>query len=586
MSFVDHLYGMKIGGSKDTAALSCLGAAMLTSSPVLAHLPNAIPASLACIGSSYLTWRYGKYFLDRDYLSSELDFNSSVPPSEITDVSDGFLIGYTTDTGQPIILPMDDIMRHTFVLGQSGVGKTVLLRLFMAQQMQRGGGLLFVDGKQNRGDQEDFYHLACMYGRQDDIIFVTPGAPERSNTYNMILYGDPDEIANRIVQMIPSTEAQAGADYYKQASFQGLTTIISALQAANLAYNMIDLCVLLMNPRALEELLTKVNNRAPGSDAAKSLEIFIDQFRIAGGAIDIKKLKDVFGGIGGRLYAFGTGKFGQICNTYDPDLKLFEAIRQNKIIYVGLPTMSKDIAASNFAKMLVGDLRSAVDWIQNLPEDEKPNPAFMLCFDEAGSYVNDAWSRIFEQIRSSRLFCIPAAQTTANFKAISDELYEMVCGNTWNKIIFSVGSQETAEAAAELIGYHMTVVRALADSQNTNISSPIVAMTPEGGTGAAAGTSYTEREQEDYRVSADQLKELDKGQAVLFWGGKYLYDIRVPMIKVDRKWAKKFGPIRINRSRERKVIGADFYKNSERYLTKNDVRFMASKPKNTGANDD
>ncbi|MFX6803998.1 hypothetical protein ABTH20_21305, partial [Acinetobacter baumannii] len=64
--------------------------------------------------------------------------------------------------------------------------------------------------------------------------------------------------------------------------------------------------------------------------------------------VDIKRMRETFGGIGGRMYMFGTGSFGKVLNTYTPEIDLFEAIKSNKIIYVALPTMGKNEAASNF----------------------------------------------------------------------------------------------------------------------------------------------------------------------------------------------------------------------------------------------
>lgn len=58
--------------------------------------------------------------------------------------------------------------------------------------------------------------------------------------------------------------------------------------------------------------------------------------------VDIKRMKETFGGLAGRMYLFGTGKFGDVMNTYAPEIDLFEAIRAKKIIYVALPTMGKN----------------------------------------------------------------------------------------------------------------------------------------------------------------------------------------------------------------------------------------------------
>ncbi|WP_368856329.1 TraM recognition domain-containing protein, partial [Escherichia coli] len=66
-------------------------------------------------------------------------------------------------------------------------------------------------------------------------------------------------------------------------------------------------------------------------------------------------------------------------------------------------------------------------------------------FDEAGSYVTPAWSRMFEQSRSARLVMMPAIQTIANLDAVSSELLEMVLGNTVVKVSFRIGTEDTAE---------------------------------------------------------------------------------------------------------------------------------------------
>ena len=62
-------------------------------------------------------------------------------------IKDALLLGYAGDTGDPIWIDNEDAMRHLYIRGQSGVGKTVAASLMMFQQIQRGGGLLFMDGK-------------------------------------------------------------------------------------------------------------------------------------------------------------------------------------------------------------------------------------------------------------------------------------------------------------------------------------------------------------------------------------------------------------------------------------------------------
>lgn len=563
------MYRAKIGGSIDTLALSAVGAGAVLSAPYFSGVPTAVPMALGAAGGAWLGNRVFDFWRQQNLLESKISIESAAALTR----PDGLLLGYTTDTGKPVYLPDEDLMRHGFIGGQSGVGKTVLGRLLMFQQIQRGGGLAFIDGKLTAEDIQTMYQYCCWAGREQDFLVLNPGNPAMSNTYNPILRGDPDEVSARVLSLIPSTSNNPGADHYKQSANQGIATLVAALQAAGLAYNFIDFSILLMNHKAIEELETRLKKTQPHHEATKNLSLFLEQYKGGGkpgsgleNMVDIKRLKETFGGVGGRMFMFGTGKFGQVMNTYTPDLDLFNAIRSNKIIYVALPTMAKSEAASNFGKMFLGDLRTAIAWVQALPESMRPNPPFLIFMDELGSYAVESLARPFEQARSAQIALFPAVQTLANLATVSPEFKEMVIGNTWTKIVFKIGTQETAEEFADLIGMQKEIARSLSKTENSSTSTPMMNGTPEGSTGAGSGISEGEREQEGYRVSPDDLKKLDKGECIVLHGGDNVFNLRVPKIDISRKLQKEIGELRINYFRHNKVEGADFFKNSDKYI--------------------
>ncbi len=585
---IEHFYQMRFGGTKDALSTLSFGAGILSSAPLLAPHFSSFPMSIApfascAAGSAWLAWRLSEPWRKQHILSSTLKIRSDVSPMDFDHEENmkGMLLGYTCDGGKPVVVPDELLTRHIFIGGQSGVGKTVAASLLMYQQIQRGGGLLFIDGKVDQDNINQLYHYCCFAGRPQDLFVINPDDPNNSNTYNPVLYGDADEKADGLLQLIPSTESNAGADFYKQEAKQALTTLIRALQTARKAYNMIDLTVLLMNSNALLELEKDLKSRAPNSDALSEYALFLDKFRVPPsnqnplGGIDMKKLKDVFGGIGGRLYSFGTGKFGQVMNTYTPDVTLFDAIMNNKIVYFALPTMGKDTTARNFGKLIIADLRTAISWIQKLPQDERPDPPFLAFCDEAGSYVNESWSRIPEQARSARVFFVPATQTAANFKAISDELFEMVIGNAWVKMFFKIGTQASALEYAELIGKRIAITKSLADSETKSSSTSFLRHNPESNVGAGSAINYGEREQEAYIVSPEDLKGLGMGECVVIIGGDQVYNIRIPMTKFDSNAKKRFGEFKVNRFRQPgKIIidgevwqEAGYFENVDRYLS-------------------
>lgn len=571
---IESIYRAKIGGTLDTLALSSMGLGAMMASPAFVDQAGKGSAGLAFAGAYHLGRRLMEPWQNKNLLASKINVSSAASLTK----PDGLMLGYRTDTGLPVYIPDEDLMRHGLIGGQSGVGKTVLGKFIMFQQIQRGAGLAFVDGKMNAEDLLTIYQYCVMCGREQDLLILNPGNPEMSNTYNPILKGDPDEIAARMLSLIPSTANNPGADHYRQSANQGITTLVAALQEAGLAFNFIDLTILLMNHKAIEELETRLKKTKGSSPATKNLSLFLEQYKGGGkpgsgleNMVDIKRMKETFGGIGGRLFQFGTGKFGDVLNTYSPEIDLFEAITKNKIIYVMLPTMGKNEAAGNMGKMFLGDLRTAVSWVQGLPEDKKPNPPYLIFMDEVGSYAVESLNRQFEQNRSARIALLPAFQTLANLEVVSPEFAEMVLGNTWTKIFFKIGTQGTAEQVADLIGQRIEITRSLTHTNNKSENSPLLAVAPEGGEGQGQGMSEAEREEERYRVSPEDLKSLDKGECIVLYGGDEVFNLRIPKIDVDADMAREIGPVRLMHRRLKVVEGADYFKNSDRYLGGNSV---------------
>lgn len=282
-TILDSFYSLRIGGSLDTLFLMVLVVAGLCTSPLVVSATSpALIGGCAALSLGYFTYRALVPFISRHLLSSGIDIQSHASPVKGEDNKAGFLIGYSTDTGEPIIVDDENSVRHYFIVGQSGVGKSVAGLLLMFQQIQRGGGLLFIDGKLDSDNIKQIWYYCQMAGRPQDFMVINPGDPENSNTYNPILYGDPDEVSSRILSVIPSTQNNPGADHYKQEANQGITTLVAALQRAGLAYNMIDLSILLMNANALIELENKLSmtKGAATSEELKNYSLFLDKFRV------------------------------------------------------------------------------------------------------------------------------------------------------------------------------------------------------------------------------------------------------------------------------------------------------------------
>lgn len=111
-------------------------------------------------------------------------------PTEVMD--EGFLLGYNEFRGikKPIRLSTNDRRRHTYIIGQTGTGKSVLLENLAFQDMMDGKGFAFVDP---HGDSVEALLGEVPKERVEDIIYFNPGDMTNPIGLNMFEFDHPDQ---------------------------------------------------------------------------------------------------------------------------------------------------------------------------------------------------------------------------------------------------------------------------------------------------------------------------------------------------------------------------------------------------------
>lgn len=111
-------------------------------------------------------------------------------PTQIMD--EGFLLGYNEFRGvkKPIRLSTNDRRRHTYIIGQTGTGKSVLLENLAFQDMMDGRGFAFVDP---HGDSVEALLGKVPKERVEDVIYFNPGDMTNPIGLNMFEFDHPDQ---------------------------------------------------------------------------------------------------------------------------------------------------------------------------------------------------------------------------------------------------------------------------------------------------------------------------------------------------------------------------------------------------------
>ena len=83
------------------------------------------------------------------------------------------IIGTTVNWGedQPVELPPEDRRRHVYLIGQTGTGKTTLLRNLILQDIHEGRGVGFID---SHGDVAEELLDCIPPHRTDDVTYFNP----------------------------------------------------------------------------------------------------------------------------------------------------------------------------------------------------------------------------------------------------------------------------------------------------------------------------------------------------------------------------------------------------------------------------
>lgn len=108
-------------------------------------------------------------------------------PAPVGMSKEGITIGVNRHSGEetPVQFAPQDRLRHCYVIGQTGTGKTGFIKNMILQDIQNGDGVAFIDPHGN--DIEDVL-AAIPEERRGDVIYFDPAYTDRPMGLNMLEY--------------------------------------------------------------------------------------------------------------------------------------------------------------------------------------------------------------------------------------------------------------------------------------------------------------------------------------------------------------------------------------------------------------
>lgn len=340
---------------------------------------------------------------------------------------EGVLLGVNEFRGvkKEIRLGTKDRRRHTYIIGQTGVGKSVLLENIAYQDMMDGRGFAFIDP---HGDSVEKLLGMVPPERIDDVIYFNPSDLEHPIGLNLFEFEDQDQrdfLIQEAIAMLyrlydPGHTGIIGPRYehwFRNAAL----TIMSDPNGSTF----IDIPQVFNDQAFTNEKLKYVTDRtvldfwykemAQTSEANKSevLGWFVSKF---GAFLSNEMMRNII---------------GQTKSGFD----LSDIMNNRKILFVNLSKgKTGELNSQLLGMIFVMKFQAAAMARARIPENERED--FCLYVDEFQNFATDSFESILSEARKYRLNLVLANQFMTQ---LTDKIREAIIGNIGTVISGRIG---------------------------------------------------------------------------------------------------------------------------------------------------
>jgi GTPase SAR1 family protein len=346
---------------------------------------------------------------------------------------DGLLLGKNDFRGQQteVHLSAEDRLRHLYVIGQTGTGKTSFMKTLIEQDIKAGNGVCFIDPHGN--DILDV--LACVPPeRYEDVIYFDPAYIDRPFGLNLLEY-DPSHpeqktfivnellaIFRRLYGDVPESMGPAFEQYFRNAT------------------------LLVMEDPATGSTLMDIGRVLSNKDfrdlkLARSMNPIVNQFwkEIATQAGGDASLENIVPYITNKFDDFTANDFMRpIIGQQESSFQFRDVMDKRKILLVNL---SKGRLGERNANLL-GLIMVGKIFMAALSRADDPRgvfPPFYLYIDEFQNITTDSIPSILSEARKYKLSLTIAHQFLAQ---VDDKIRDAVFGNVGSMAVFRVGQED------------------------------------------------------------------------------------------------------------------------------------------------
>lgn len=372
---------------------------------------------------------------------------SAEPPPNLPE--EGVAVGINKFRGQERVVRMTDVdrRRHTYIIGQTGTGKSSLLKRMIMQDIERGKGVCVIDP---HGELAEYALSVVPRERAEDVIYFNPGDVEYPLGLNMLEF-DPRKpeqktfIANELLVILkalypdlPEAFGPMFEQYFKNSIL--LLLDVYEKKAQERGYDTGGIADQAPTIAEIPRVLTdEAYRRAKLADETNPLvkNFWTQEAEKAGGEGSLANMAPY---INSKLVGFLSNDYLRpIIAQPKSAFNFREALDKSNILIVNLSKgRIGDVNAYLLGMIIVGKLlMAALSRVDVADEEQRPD--FYLYMDEFQSFTTSSIATILSEARKYRLDLIMAHQFV---KQLQDEIKNAVFGNVGSMIAFRIGADD------------------------------------------------------------------------------------------------------------------------------------------------
>ena len=363
---------------------------------------------------------------------------AKIAPAPATIPNEGISLGENVYRGikKEIRIKRPDRRRHTYIIGKSGVGKSVLLANMAIQDIQNGEGVCVLDP---HGDLIQDILDRMPPERAEDVIIFSPGDLERPLALNLLDYDEryPEQKSFVINEMIGIFDKlydlkATGGPMFEQYMRNAMLLIMDDPESGS---TLMEIPKVLADEEFRRLKLSRCKNQTV-------VDFWRKEAEKAGGEA---ALANIVPYITSKLTSFiSNDMMRPIIGQQKSAFNLREVMDKQKILLIDLPKgVVGEMNAYLLGMILVGKILMAALSRTDMPQETRKD--FYLYIDEFQNFTTNSICQILSEARKYALNLIIAHQYIGQLtKNNNTEIKDAVFGNVGTIVSFKIGSEDAS----------------------------------------------------------------------------------------------------------------------------------------------